>query len=305
MMVIDTALPEAVRLPALEPDVLPARFPRWVGALAGLAAGGLLAAAGWRGLLPPEVWATAGRLMVVAHALAVYALVTLLGERATLLAWGRNHKESALRGVETMAAQVLHERNSQRQRKGAVEATRTVLEAEFARRRWFVNLLCFLIPMFGGLLSLWNLRLISAAIPFREVGLPLIVAVLESMFLLSFSVLLARDTSARLEQWRKEAEFVAEKGPVRGLLPDPPDALAQPPPLPGNTTAGPSHAAVAAVAVRSEHAVRPPAPKPAVVPVETTGSQTRDTSLSGATTALEPSPAAEPASDGDEDTHYY
>jgi hypothetical protein len=218
--------------PKSDPHVLPRRFPAWYGlAVAGVIVGGL-SLAGWLGWMPPALWTVAGRLMLAAHALAIFAFVGLLGELLRLHAWaGALRRQDRLTpeaitsgpiwdGIN-MALTVLRRRHARVELQGAIAATRDVLEREYARRWKLARDLCFLIPLFGCLLSLWNLRLESNVVPFREVGLPLIIAVVEMMPVLLLATWLGRDVAVTLDQWKLAAEAVAGIRRPEGLMTDP------------------------------------------------------------------------------------
>ena len=65
-----------------------------------------------------------------------------------------------------------------------------LLVREFSPRWWIGTAVAFLIPLFGGLAALWNLRVFTNAEPFREVGLPLLISVVEAMPLLLLNTVL-------------------------------------------------------------------------------------------------------------------
>ena len=70
--------------PATEQQLLPRRFPWWPGLLLAALATGGMAAAGQAGALSPWLWSVSGRFMLAVHFLAVFSMVTMLGEWVSL-----------------------------------------------------------------------------------------------------------------------------------------------------------------------------------------------------------------------------
>jgi hypothetical protein len=214
--------------PGAEFSLLPRRFPAWPGlAAACLVAGGLWLA-GASGVLPPSLWTESWRLLLVAHALAVFALVTLAGEQQRVRAWARVleiHDQGSVQEAGKSregSGPAWPLGLLQRPHRGAefqrmLGDIRDVLRRDLGRRWALCQALCFAIPLYGCLLTLWNLRLVSNAVPpFREVGLPLIVTVVEVFPILLMVTALARDAQLALDRWHITAEVLAlsAKGPV-------------------------------------------------------------------------------------------
>ena len=97
--------------------------------------------------------------------------------------------------------------------KKALGDMRDVFERDLGRRWAACQALCFVrIPLFGCLLSLWNLRVESNVVPFREIGLPLVVSVVEVIPVLLMVASLARNAHFALDHWRLTAEMFALDG---------------------------------------------------------------------------------------------
>jgi hypothetical protein len=156
--------------------------------------------------------------MVAAHFLAVFSLVTMLGEWASL-----QFSTGALpRGSDVTARRAAFRREralnrapdptSRNDRLAALDRERENLARDLSRRWAPFQALCFVIPLVGCLLSLWNLEMVSGPFPFREVGWPAIIAVAETLPLAVLAGAVSRNGRALLDRWRAFAEIPAPDG---------------------------------------------------------------------------------------------
>ena len=93
------------------------------------------------------------------------------------------------------------------------------------RQQWSWRLgemVAFVVPAIGFAMALWNLRIEGNTIPYREIGMPLLVSLGEVLLV----VLLARGVRSSacvtLREWELFAEEMAVERPRDGLRPTPP-----------------------------------------------------------------------------------
>jgi hypothetical protein len=117
------------------------------------------------------------------------------GERAASAARGRHRSPSRASDPA-----------SRNDRPAALDREREDLARDLARRWAVFQALCFVIPLVGCLLSLWNLEVVPGPFPFREVGWPAIIAVAETLPLAVLVAAVARNGRVLLDQWWVFAE---------------------------------------------------------------------------------------------------
>lgn len=266
------------------PPILPRRFPIWAGLLVAAAAAGLFFLMGRFGILPHPIWTVAGQWLVGGHALAAFALTSMLIDWAKLSRWSAALRRQESGPVEAIRSGPvgdgidwvmidLRRRYAVSELGAAVDRRSALLLREASFRWWIGTAAAFLVPLFGGLASLWNLKLDSNIVPFREVGLPLIVSVIEAMPLFLLSRALRQSTETALARWAVAVKEVAGIQRPDGSRAEPDETLfaiappATPPHPPLTPVSSPSTTSPAP----PEAAPRPPdrpAPPPPPVPAQ-------------------------------------
>jgi hypothetical protein len=212
---------------------LPRRFPTWPGVLAALALGGVLAGADALGLFPAVLGGLVGKVMIAAHALAVLAIVTLAGEAYRITLWNRelaqcrklpDHQRTGwpIDALED-ARKRLYKRHSTSEIRAEIAKT---AELMLARQQWawrLSQMMAFLIPAIGFAMSLWVLRIEGNTIPWREVGMPLVVALGESVPVLLFGLGVRNLAQLTMKEWGLFAEEMAVERQPEGYLSNPQD----------------------------------------------------------------------------------
>jgi hypothetical protein len=219
---------------AAGPEILPRRFSPWFGLLAAAAAGVSIYLAGERGVFPTGWWETPGRLMTPVHALAVFAIVTLLGERGRIAGWSsalspyeRSGTAPAsppdwVRWAFDRSVGLLRVRPSLEERRAAVAEIGSAMERDLARRWQRPRDLAFVILVVGCVLSLLNLRLVPNAVRWGEIGMSLVLAVAESSVVVLLATWVARDVRSALARWQVVADTLSARRQREG---DPDDDL--------------------------------------------------------------------------------
>jgi hypothetical protein len=166
--------------------------------------------------------------MTPVHALAIFALATLLGERARLVGWASFLKPYERSGAAPLSASdwvrlafdrsvgMLRARPSLEERRDAVDQVRSAMERDLARRWQRPRDLAFFILVAGCILSLLNLRLIPNAIRWGEIGMPLVLAVFESAAVVLLATWVARDVRSDLSRWQVIANTLSARHQPEG-----------------------------------------------------------------------------------------
>src|SRR5271157_5405061 len=130
--------------------------------------------------MPDPLWTNAGQMLIGAHALAAFALSCMIGDAVLLSGWSAelSRQESAApeaihsgpvgAGINRVMED-LRRRYAVSELQAAVAKRAELLLREYTPRWWIGTAIAFLIPLFGGLAGLWNLRIYTIAVPFREV----------------------------------------------------------------------------------------------------------------------------------------
>lgn len=195
---------------------LPRRFPTWPGLLLGLIVTGALVGAGVA--LPLDLPGSVVGPLALAHGLAVLAIVTLIGEAIRVLGWDRElqacrSSADSRRGgwpidaVDDACRRLPRRHSTQEQR---VELSRTG-DLIVERQAWVWRLaiiIAFLIPAIGFAASLWELRIERNTIPYREIALPLLVALAEVLPILLPAFGIRGLVRSLIQQWKLLAEEV-------------------------------------------------------------------------------------------------
>jgi len=185
--------------------------------LAAAALSSALAAAMSVGLFSTSPSGTMGGIMIVSHALAVLAVVTVVGEAVHLSDLGRELKDCRalpddrrtgwpIVGLDD-ALKRLYRRHSTEELRAEIRKTEGLI---LDRQQWtwmLAQMVAFLIPAVGFAASLWNLRLEGNKLPYRELGWPLFTSLGEALLVLLLALwvrgvarTLARDWSSFCQQ---------------------------------------------------------------------------------------------------------
>jgi hypothetical protein len=199
--------------------------------LAALAVGGGLAVADAKGLFPTPLGGLAGRVMIAAHALAVLAIVTLLGQAARIAGLGRELAEcrdlpdDQRSGWPVEAFRDSLKRLYKRQSSGEIggEIARTA-DLILGRQQWTWRLalmIAYLIPAIGFAMTLWGLRIEGNSVPWRAIGMPLMIGLGESIPVLLLAVGVRNAARETMKEWALFAEELAIERRPGGPRPGP------------------------------------------------------------------------------------
>jgi hypothetical protein len=246
--------------PQIDTPILPRRFPVLVGLGVAVVVGGGLFILGEIEAMPAPLWTVAGQMLIGAHALAAFALSCMIGDAVLLSRWSAELSRQESEAPETVQSGLvgaginrvmedLRRRYAVSEMRAAVAKRADILLREYTPRWWIGTAVAFLIPLFGGLAALWNLRIYTNAVPFREVGLPLLISVVEAMPILLLSTTLRRSFETALSRWKVAVEEIAgiqrpvgriqpsEGEEEEKVIPTPsPPATPSPPPTPSPPT---------------------------------------------------------------------
>jgi hypothetical protein len=199
--------------------MLPGHFPTWPGVLAALLVGGALAGADRLGLFPAALGGVAGRGMIAAHALVALALVTLLGHAARItglrreLAVCRELPDDQRSGWPVEAFRDSLKRLYKRQSSGETRAEIARTASHILKRQqgtWQLALLiAYLVPTIGFAMTLWGLQVHGNSVPWRQVGLPLMVGLVESIPVLLLAIGVRKAARETASDWQRFAEELA------------------------------------------------------------------------------------------------
>ena len=169
--------------------------------------------------------------MIVGHALATLAVVTLIGEAARIQGWARDLEACRERpdgdragwpfaALDDARAR-LYKRHATAEFRAEIAATADLL---LVRQQWTWRLgqmVAFLVPGVGFAMGLWNLRIEGNTIPWREVAMPLLLGLAEAIPPLLLALWVRGAAVEALKEWSRFAEEVAVGQPLDGLRDDP------------------------------------------------------------------------------------
>jgi hypothetical protein len=199
--------------------MLPGPFPTWPGVLAALLVGGALAGADRLGWFPAALGGLAGHVMIAAHALAVLALVTLLGQAARIaglrreLAVCRDLPDDQRSGwpVEAFRDSLkrLYKRQSSGETRAEIARTANLILKRHQGTWQLALMIAYLIPAIGFTMTLTGLQVDGNSVPWREVGLPLMVGLGESIPVLLLAIGVRKAARETVTDWQRFAEELA------------------------------------------------------------------------------------------------
>ena len=101
---------------------------------------------------------------------------------------------------------------------------RKTAELLLDRQQWawrVGEMVAFAIPAVGFIAALWNLRIEGNTLPYREIGTPLLVSIVEALAVLWVALAVNSAAARLLTDWEGFAEAMAVAQPVEGLRPHP------------------------------------------------------------------------------------
>ncbi len=209
-----------------ERSVLPVRFPTWPGALLAVAIAGGLAGLAVSGLWKSGWAEPVGGVMIAAHALVCLALVTLVGEAVRIGSWTRDLGDASTEPelkqegwpIDALSHvfRRLYRRHSRLELRNEIGKTGDMI-LEGQRWTWRLGeVVAFFIPAIGFAATLWNLRLDGNRVPYREIALPLFIALGEAGLILVLTLYVRQQASTLVKEWRLFAEALAVARPGEG-----------------------------------------------------------------------------------------
>ena len=186
---------------ALEASTACRRFPIWPGVLVGLAVALGLRGAELNGFLPVQLGRTFGGAMVVAHGLAAFTVVTLLGDALTIAGWDRALGEWLGRPSDADSPDSQSGSSiDQGLLRAAIERNTRSSLARGQRMRQIYQAVAYVVPLIGFGVTFWGAGNATSWWVERQ---PLLLSLMEACFLLILTMAVASGSAVVREGWMR------------------------------------------------------------------------------------------------------